>query len=74
MRSHDWSRDRSNLIGTILYHSLSQGRPFINNPSLDLPNQPLNQPFVSTYTINFFIKSTTSLVCGTSLFLINVRM
>ena len=38
MRSHDWSCDRFNLIVTISYHNLSQSRPLINHPSLDLLN------------------------------------
>ena len=36
MKSHDQSRDRSNLIGTISYCNLSQGR--FSHPSPDLPN------------------------------------
>ena len=63
IRSNDWSRDRSNLIRTILYHNLSQGGPLINYPLLDLPNI-LGRSSKSTFQINFLnqlMQSTFSL-------------
>ncbi len=38
MKSYNQLRDISNLIGTILYHNLSWGWPFINHLLPDLPN------------------------------------
>ena len=65
MRSHDWSRDRSNLIGTISYHNLSQSGLLINHLLPDLPNL-LGQSSKSTFQINLLNQSTQSTFSLTS--------
>ena len=45
------SRDRSNLIRTILYHNLFQSGPLINYPSPELSNL-FGQSSKSTFEIN----------------------
>ena len=52
MRLYEQSYDRSNLIGTFLYHNLSRG--WFSHPSPDLPNLKilnnlLNQSFESIF-------------------------
>ncbi len=76
MKSHDQSNDRSNLIGTILYHNLSWGwHSFL---SLDLLSKSTfqinlsNQLFESTYAINLLIELATPPAYRTSLSQINV--
>ena len=76
MRSHDLSYNKSNVIGTILYHKLSQGKPFKNHLLSNLPNLFVNFPnqsFKLTSIINLFIELATLLACDTSLPLTNVR-
>ncbi len=51
-QSHNQSRNRFHLIGTISYHNSSRGWPLINYPSPDLPNF-LDQISKSTFWINF---------------------
>ncbi len=69
IKLHDQSRDRSNLIKTILYHNSSRG--WLSHLLPDLSNL-LNQLFESTYAINFFMTSVALRTCSTLLFQISV--
>ncbi len=85
MKSHDQSRNGSNLIGTISYHNSSRSYLVIRHLTyltfrINLPtfgstfyNNLLNQPFESAYAINLRIELAAPLACSSSLPLINVR-